>query len=272
MKRILKKLSPFLQQLYALRIPLHAAHTGFFLILSVFPALVLLLSLLRRTALDIHSLLRFLEGFIPQALLPEAELLIVDVYESSSGALLGISALTALWSAGKGIYGLLTGLNAVYHVPENRGYFHTRLLCAGYTLAFLIVLLLTLMLHVFGTELLRFLRESPFPFFRFLTAVVDLRFFLLVFLQTALFCAMFMALPNRKNTLRGSLSGALLASIGWLIFSHLFSVYVAYFPGYGGIYGSVYTLALSMLWLYCCISILFYGGALNYLLETGNIS
>lgn len=255
------------RQLRELRIPLHAANTGYFLILSVFPALVLLLSLLRRTALDVHSLLRFLEGFIPQALLPEAELLIVDVYESTSGAWLGISALTALWSASRGLYGLLTGLNAVYHVPENRGYFRTRLLCTGYTLAFLLVLLLTLMLHVFGTGLLKLLQESPLPFFRFLTAVVDLRFFLLVFLQTALFCAMFMALPNRKNSLRSSLPGALLASIGWLIFSHLFSVYVAHFPSYAGIYGSVYTIALSMLWLYFCISIVFYGGVLNMLLE-----
>lgn len=262
-----EKLLALWRQLRELRISLHAANTGFFLILSVFPALVLLLSLLRHTVLDVHSLLRFLEGFIPQALLPEAELLIVDVYESTSGALLGVSALTALWSASRGIYGLLTGLNAIYHVPESRGYFRTRLLCAGYTLAFLVVLLLTLMLHVFGTGLLRFLLESSLPFFRFLTAVVDLRFFLLVFLQTALFCAMFVALPNRKNTLRGSLPGALLASIGWLVFSHLFSVYVAHFPSYASIYGSVYTIALSMLWLYFCISIVFYGGVLNTLLQ-----
>lgn len=267
MKHHLETLKSLWHQVRELRIPLHAANTGYFLILSVFPALVLLLSLLRNTALDVHSLLAFLEGFIPQALLPEAELLIMDVYEETSGTWLGISVLTALWSASRGIYGLLSGLNAIYHVPESRGYFRTRLLCVGYTFAFLIVLLLTLMLHVFGTDLLRFLQESPLPFFRFLTAIVDLRFFLLVFLQTALFCAMFMALPNRKNTLRESLPGALLASIGWLIFSHLFSVYVAHFPSYAGIYGSVYTIALSMLWLYFCIGIVFYGGVLNTLLE-----
>ena len=267
MKENITKLMALWRQVRQLRIPLHAANTGYFLILSVFPALVLLLSLLRSTALDVHSLLAFLEGFIPQALLPEAELLIIDVYEETSGTWLGISALTALWSASRGIYGLLTGLNAIYRVPENRGYFRTRLLCVGYTFAFLLVLLLTLMLHVFGTGLLRFLQESSLPFFRFLTAVVDLRFFLLVFLQTALFCAMFMALPNRKNALRASLPGALLASIGWLIFSHLFSLYVSHFPSYAGVYGSVYTIALSMLWLYFCIGIFFYGGLLNRLLD-----
>ena len=249
-----------------LRIPIHAANTGYFLILSLFPALVLLLSILRYTALDVHSLLTFLEGFIPEALLPEAELLIVNTYRNTNKTLLGISAVTALWSASRGVYGLLTGLNAVYQVPENRGYWHTRLLSMLYTFLFLLVLLLTLVLHVFGTGLLQWLRTLEAPFFRFLTGVVDLRFFLLVFLQTALFTAMFMALPNRKNSLSDSLPGAFLASIGWLVFSHLFSLYVEHFPSYASIYGSVYAIALSMLWLYFCISILFYGGVLNRLL------
>ncbi len=79
MKENIGKLMALWRQTRQLRIPLHAANTGYFLILSVFPALLLLLSLLRSTALDIHSLLAFMEGFIPQALLPEAELFIIDV-------------------------------------------------------------------------------------------------------------------------------------------------------------------------------------------------
>ena len=256
----------FWAEIRKLKIPLHAAHTGFFLILSLFPALVLLLSILRYTPLDVHSLLRFLEGIVPEALLPEAELLIVSTYENTTGAVVSLSALTALWSAGRGIYGLITGLNAIYRVPEKRGFLRVRLLSALYTFAFLLVLLLTLLLHVFGTGILEWMAGSSIPFFRFLSAVVDLRFFLLVFLQTALFAAMFMALPSRKNALSDSLPGAFLASIGWLVFSHLFSMYVEYFPTYSRIYGSVYAVALSMLWLYCCISIVFYGGILNRIL------
>jgi len=250
----------------ALRIPIHAAHTGYFLILSLFPTLVLLLGLLRYTPLDIHSLLALLEGMVPDALLPDAELLILSVYENSSRALVGLSAVTALWSAGRGIYGLLTGLNAVYGVRENRGYFHTRFLCTLYTLLFLLVLLLTLLLHVFGTGLLEWLSSLEAPFFRFLTGVVDLRFFLLVFLQTVLFTAMFTALPSHRVRLRDSLPGAFLGAIGWLIFSQLFSVYVEHVSGIARVYGSVYAVALSMLWLYCCVSILLYGGLLNRLL------
>lgn len=255
-----------------LRIPVHAAHTGYFLILSLFPTLVLLLGLLRYTPLDVHSLLALLEGMIPDALLPEAELLILATYERSSRTLVGFSAVTAFWSAGRGIYGLLTGLNAVYGVRENRGYFHTRLLCTLYTVLFLLVLLLTLVLHVFGTGLLNWLSSLEAPFFRFLTGVVDLRFFLLVFLQTALFAAMFTFLPSHRVRLRDSLPGAFLCAMGWLIFSQLFSVYVEHFSGFARVYGSVYAVALSMLWLYFCVSILLYGGLLNRLLaEPENI-
>lgn len=249
-----------------LHIPLHAANTSFFLILSVFPALVLILGILSYTTLDVHNLLGLLEGFLPGALLPEAEFLIINAYENTSKAVVGISAVTALWSASRGIYGLLTGLNAIYRVPENRGYLRLRLISVFYTFGFLLVLLLTLVLHVFGTGLVKFLSESSLPFLRFLTGILDLRFFLLVFLQTVLFTAMFTVLPNRENSLGDSLPGAFFASIGWLIFSHLFSLYVEHFPAYGRIYGSVYAVALMMLWLYFCISIVFYGGVLNRLL------
>ena len=254
------------QNIRVLQIPLHGANTGFFLILSLFPALVLLLSIIRYTPLDVHSLLAFLEGIIPEALLPEAELLIISTYENTTGALISLSAITALWSSSRGIYGLITGLNAIYRVTEQRSFLQVRILSVLYTFAFLLVLLLTLVLHVFGTGLLELMAGSSLPFFRFLSSIVDLRFFLLVFLQTALFAAMFMALPNRKNSLGDSLPGAFLASIGWLVFSHIFSLYVEYFPTYSRIYGSVYAVALSMLWLYCCISIVFYGGILNRIL------
>ena len=254
------------RQVRQLSIPLHAANTGFFLILSLFPALVLLLSIIRYTPLDVHSLLTFLEGIIPEALLPEMELLILSTYENTSGAVVSLSAATALWSASRGIYGLITGLNTIYQAAEHRSFLQVRFLSVLYTFAFLLVLLLTLVLHVFGTGLLELMAGSSIPFFRFLSGVVDLRFFLLVFLQTALFSAMFIALPNRKNSLGDSLPGAFLASIGWLVFSHLFSLYVEFFPTYSRIYGSVYAVALSMLWLYCCISIVFYGGILNRIL------
>jgi len=249
-----------------LRISLYAANAGYFLILGIFPALVLLLGLLQLTPLEVERLGEMLAGILPEMFRERTEEVILLTYDNTSFTILGLSAVTVLWSAGRGIYGIMTGLNAIYGVEENRGYFRTRLISAGYTLAFLLVLLLTLGLHVFGTGLLELLRKCSHPFLRFVLAYIDLRFFLLLFLQTMIFTAMFMVLPNGRYRFRDSIPGALAASIGWMVFSNLFSLYVEHFAHLSNIYGSVYALALGMLWLYCCMSIVLYGGALNVLL------
>ena len=231
--------------------------------------MVLLLGLLRYTGMDAGDLLSMLSGILPEVLLPAAEKLIITTYAYTSTAVVSVSAIGVLWSASRGIYGLLMGLNAIYGVQENRGYVYTRAISVFYTFLFLLVLLLTLVLNVFGESILEMLPPVRGALWEFLAEIVDFRFILLLLLQTGLFTAMFMALPNRKNKFSDSFPGAVLASFGWLLFSNLFSVYVEYFAGYANVYGSVYAVALSMLWLYCCMSIVFYGGALNqYLIKT----
>lgn len=111
--------------------------------------------------------------------------------------------------------------------------------------------------------MLTLIYRASHPFWKFVWNLVDLRFFVLLLTQTAVFTAMFMALPNKRNRFWDSLPGALFASSGWLIFSDLYSIYVTRFASLRSVYGPVYAVALSMLWLYCCMSIVFYGGALN---------
>ena len=260
---LLGKAAAIIQYLADFRIPVYASHVGYFLILSMFPTLVLLFGLLRYTGLSVDVLTNILSGFLPEALLPAAERLIISAYRNTTGTVVSLSALAALWSASRGIHGLLTGLNAIYHVSEDRNWFYTRTVSIAYTFAFLLVLLLTLLLNIFGTSLIALLRSSDSILLEFLTEALDLRFFLLLALQIALFSAMFTVLPNRRIHFRESLPGALLASLGWQIFSSLYSIYVEHFSGLSNIYGNVYGIALSMLWLYCCISIVFYGGVLN---------
>ena len=261
-----EKLKKIFRYVSERNIPVYAAHAGYFLVLSVFPMLVLLLSLLRHTGIAVQTLTDGLRGFLPEALLPSAKKLILSTYQNTSGTVISLSAVAALWSASRGIYGLRKGLNAIYHVEESRGYFYTRAVSVVYTVLFLGVLLLTLVLSVFGNSIAQ---HFPVSFF---ADVVDLRFIVLLLTQTALFTAMFMVLPNRKNRFWDSLPGAVFASVGWLGFSKLYSVYMEHFTGYTNIFGSVYAVAVSMLWLYCCLSIVFYGGVLNYYLQSGKKS
>ena len=249
-------------------IPFYASYAGYFIFLAVFPMLLLLLTLLQYIGLRVDNLVQLLEQLLPQSAMDVFDDLIRATAQDATGTLVGASVLTALWSASKGVYGLLKGLNAVYRVSEDRGYFYTRTISVVYTFLFLVVLVLTLVLHVFGNTILSMVHISDLYLLRILMSIVDLRFLVLLAVQTLIFTLMFMVLPNRRNRFRDSLPGGLLSSLGWLVFSDLFSIYVENYSDYSSIYGSIYAVAISMLWLYFCISILFYGGALNrYLME-----
>ena len=248
-----------------LNIPFRAAYGAYFLILSVFPALLLVLSCLRYTGLTVQDLTEVMMYVLPAALVDTAEELIFNTYRNATSAVAGVSVLTLLWSSSKGVYGLLTGLNAVYEVRENRGYVYTRAISVLYALLFLAILILTLVLHVFGNAIVDAIYGIQNPVIMFLVDLIDLHGIVLLGLQTLLFTAVYMVLPNKRNGFWDSLPGALFSAVGWAAFSSVYSVYVTHFSGISNIYGSVYAVAISMLWLYCCICILFYGGTLNRL-------
>lgn len=259
-KALRTSLTDFLRPM---QIPLHSAHTCFFLILSLFPALLLFLGLLRYTGYGVQDLMDMLEGFLPATLLPVVESLVDASYRHTSGTVISVSVLAALWSASKGTYGLLQGLNAISDADNSRPYWRIRGLSVLYTFLLLVGLVCTLVVHVFGNAVIDYLWMTTNPTVMRILSLIDLRFLVLLLLQALLFTVMYAFLPGRHQTVRSCLPGALLASIGWAVYSRLFSVYVDYFTVYTNIFGSIYALALGMLWLYFCISILFYGGAFN---------
>ena len=250
-----KNLMQRVQEVGELQIPVYAANACYFLAISIFPGLLLILASLRYTPLSALDLIRLLEGILPGALMGAAESLIVSTYYNSSGAVLGISAIAALWSASRGIHGLLTGLNRIYGVPENRSWLDTRLISVGYTFVFLLVVLVTLVFQVFGESLARW---------HFLAGLLDLRSVWLLAMQILIFDLIYMVLPNRRNRFLGSLPGAVFTAVLWQLFSQGFSLYVERMvERYTNIYGSVYTVAIGLLWLYCCMCILLFGGVVN---------
>ena len=246
-----------------LRLGLYAANVCYFLILSLFPGLLLVLAGLRYTPLTATDLIILLEGLVPRALMGAVETLVVNAYYNSSGAVLSVSAVAALWSASRSVYGLMAGMNRVYGVREGRGYFHRRLISAVYMVLFFGVLVLTLGVHVFGSRVVTWLESRG----QGLSRLLDLRQAILVIILSLVFSLMYTVLPNRPGRFRDSLPGAVGAALGWQIFSRGFSFYAMSLGEYTTIYGPVYLMALGMLWLYCCTWILLLGGLVNRWLE-----
>lgn len=256
------------ERISSMQIGVYAANACYFLVLSVFPILLIVLGLVAYLPYSARDLLELLGTFVPDALMGVVETLIVNIYYNSSGAILSVSAVTALWSASRGIFGLLTGLNHIYGVREDRGYFYTRFISVVYTFVFLLMILLSLVLQVFGPTVLGQFVWTEHPFIHWLIEMFDdyVQYLWVLAIQTMVFTLIYMVLPNRRNSFWGSLPGAVVSAVGWQGFTFVFGFYVEK-ANYASIYGSVYTIALAMLWLYFCISILLFGGGLNRLLQ-----
>ena len=238
-------------RLKGMGIRLYAANAGFFILLSLFPMAAVLLGLMHLTDLSPKDLL---PGLLPQVLQESAGELITTLWEKSDLTVLGISALTALWSAGRGIHGLMLGLNAIYGVREARGYVKTRLICAGDTL----LLLGMLLLYQYG---IRKIPETEYGL-RSLVALV---------LQVTVFTFLYQVLPCGRYRLVESLPGGILTGTGWLLFLRLFSLYGRISTGLSSLWGPVYVVFLGMLWLYFGLRIFFLGGAVNALRMKKNV-
>lgn len=266
MKRF-ERLSTLSREISSKKIGIYAANASFFILLSIFPALMLVLSLLQYTPLTPEDFLDAAAGLLPAVMEPLLAYLVTDLFADSGVTLISISAIAAVWSASRGVYSLLCGLNSIYGLRENRSYLYQRLLCMLYTLLLFAALILTLGLHIFGRRISQYLAARTIPIFRLLLYLIRLRWLVVFLLLTALFTMIFTVFPNRRMKIRAALPGAAASALGWIVFTSIFSFYVNHFANYSRIYGSLSTIAISMLWLYFCMSILFYGALLNHYLD-----
>lgn len=249
------------------KISIYAGYTTLFLFLSFFPFLMFLMALLRFTPLSADLLIEAIESVAPRQFHSMLESLIMSTYAQSSTTALSVTVIMTLWSASRGAYGLQQGLNSVYQVPARRNYLISRLMAALYTLAFTLILLLTLVLMVFGNHIQMFIESHWAIVAQFTAVILNFRTLIVVLVLMAFFWIIYCFLPNRKQHILHQLPGAAFAAAGWSIFSFAFSIYMDHSTGMSVTYGSLTTLALVILWVNICMNIVLLGGSVNAWLE-----
>lgn len=265
-ERPLKRLSPVRRFFYyyrTLEVNVYAAYAAYFILLSVFPAIMLLVSILQLTSFSAIELEILIKGLVPQSLSGVVEYLVKELFASNSMAVLSVSAVAALWMSSKGVYSLHRGLNKVYNQGITRNSLVVRLECALFTLLLFAGMLVTVVLQVLRKDILESLREQGWQVTDFLIRLLVFRLPVTFLLLTLLFTGLYCVFPHRKQRFLESLPGAAAAAALWTGFTKLFTLYVEKFGNYSLYYGSLSTIAIAMLWLYVCMLILFCGGMLN---------
>lgn len=192
--------------------------------------------------------------------------IIQEVYDKST-AIVPISAVFTLWSAGKGLQGLTNGVNAIYHVKETRNYVVTRIRSALYTLIFILAVISSLILLVFGNSIQKLLTKYIPTLAKVTAYVIGMRTAVSLVVLALIFLMIYKFLPNRKTSFRSQIPGAVVSAVAWSLFSLGFSVYLDYYDGFSNMYGSLTTIILVLLWLYFCMYIVLIGAEINAYFE-----
>ena len=121
--KYLKIVRGFMKRLNSDHVGAFAAQAAYFILLSFIPFLLLLLTMIQYTPVTQNMVTNVLLTILPENGDFRTFLLsiIQEVYGKST-AVVPVSALFALWSAGKGVMALTNGVNAIYHVEETRNY------------------------------------------------------------------------------------------------------------------------------------------------------
>lgn len=246
-------------------VTIHAAYSTFFMFIALFPFLMFLLNLLTNLNVGREYLISQLCNLTPAYFHELLESIVNGIAENSTLMLMGVTVVVAVWSSSSGIYGMMLGLNDVYRTYDSRNYFFKRIVAIAYTLMFVLVLGLSLLLLVLGNRLGALLTQK-FPYLEWgIRFLKNLRYPLLFILFTLFFLILYRVFPNRKTKFRDHVLGAALAALSWIVVSYLFSLYVDNFPA-SMMYGSLAMVVLFLLWLWTSILIVFLGGEVNVIL------
>ena len=246
----------------------YAAQAAYFFVLSMIPIILLLLTMVQFTSLTKDYIMNAVLQVFPTTVEGLIESIVDQVY-SQSGTIIPITVLVALWSAGRGVLSITNGLNCVYESRETRNYVYLRIRASLYTVIFLVAIILSLVLSVFGNRIAIMLNQHFPVLVRLIDTVIRSRTLITLCILTLFWDTVYKYLPNRKNigktTMKKQLPGAIFTACAWQVF--VFSIYLDIFTGFTTMYGSLTMIILIMLWLYMCMYVILLGGEVNALLQ-----
>lgn len=268
---IIRIIKNFIKRLSADSVGALSAQAAFFLILSFFPFVMLLIPLIKYIPLSPGFIESFSQIILPYKIDSLLNEFASEISAKPSISFISLTALTVLWTASGGILALMRGFNVINRVKETRNYISLRLTAAFYTVIFVFIIAVMITVFLFGNVFYKYLiRLFPvvisvaqsFIIGRTLIGILALSF---------LFWLFYCFLPDRRCGFFSSIPGSVLSAAAWIAFSYAYSFYIDNISNYPYIYGSLSAVIFLMLWLYICMYILFIGEEINIFLRENQV-
>jgi len=244
-----------------------AAQLAYYFFLALFPFLICVIATLSVFGFADRGrmlLLFLLARFVPAPAVQLIGATIDQVIQGSGPLKMSFGIVASLWSASMGMGAIMSTLNAAYKVPETRSLFRQYLVAIELTAGIAVLLITSVLIAVFGDDVIAALASGNFVFAVWKIAKWPLGFVLLALaFEITYYFAPDLSEPDWHWITPGTLAGIFLliaVSIGSRI-------YLRYSSSYGAAYGSLGAVIVLLLWFYLSGIALLAGGVLNAVLQ-----
>jgi membrane protein len=251
-----------------------AAALTYYSVLSLFPALLALVSLLGlfgQADKTTGALLEIVQGFAPGDTVEAIREPVQKLTSSpAAGLTLVIGILTALWSASGYVGAFARAMNRVYEIDEGRTFIKLRGTVLGVTIVNLLIVVVLAGMLVLTGPVAESVGNAIGLGGAFLTVWNILKWPVMVVLVVLAIAILYYATPNVKQPkFRWMSLGSFIALMIFLLASLAFGLYVANFSSYNETYGTIGGVIVALLWLWILNMSLLFGAEFDAEMERG---
>jgi membrane protein len=247
-----------------------AAALTYYSVLSIFPALLVLVSVIDLAGqATIQALLDNLGQVAPGSVnqILEAAIRNLQQNRGSAGVLAVVGLVAALWSASSYIAAFMRASNVIYDVPEGRPVWKTLPIRVGVTLVVMVLLAVSATAVVATGGLADRIGRLLGLGSAVVTVWEIAKWPVLLLLVSFMFALLYWASPNARQGFRWVSPGGILAVVLWMVVSAGFALYVANFGAYNKTYGSLAGVIIFLVWLWLSNVAILLGAEFNAELE-----
>jgi membrane protein len=246
-----------------------AAALAYYLTLAIFPAMILLMTIIPYLPIDRvdEAIMDLLGQALPAEAYDMVAGVVSEVTGNRRGGLLSFSLLGTLWAASTGMFAIMQQLNITYDVKEARSFIRARATALLLSLLFGLLVIGAFSLIVLGGVIQDWL-GSRLGFSGWLiTFFAVFRWVVIVLALLLGFAMIYRYAPNVEQKFAFITPGSVLGVILLIVVSLGFAIYTRNFADYNATYGSIGAVIILMLWLYIAGLVILIGSEINALLE-----
>lgn len=244
-------------------VPALGSQLAYNLVLSFFPFIIFLMTLIGHTSLNGNEILMALSRIMPANAFELISNTVSEVITTKHSQLMSFSLIFTVWSASAGFNGVIKGLNKAYRVTEARNFIKVRAISILCTLGMAFIILIMMLLLILGRIIWSYAAYKLGLSQELIALWTVIRY--IIFISTAIFIftALYRYAPCKRLTWIEVLPGALFATLNLILVSFVFAYYVNNFANYSIVYGSIGAIVILLTWLFIVAVVVILGGELN---------